>query len=113
MMSKCDTCGQELPEKVRLDAIGREIDVHSVLLYLEPVYHMHVDGIRMQFEKSISDNPLIVRQVEVGVQMNGEYIIRAINYMDTSMSLQYEINGECGVRNPRIYKLSDSLGDMP
>ena len=87
---KCDKCGQIITNRGFLDAIGKEFDIHSVLLYMKPIDKVTIGDGTLTFNEPIASEPVVVFQSQI----------------------DYDAFSHC-VRNPRVYKLANSFKDLP
>jgi hypothetical protein len=110
-MSECDKCGQALPKgTVILDAIGREIGIYDVLLWLRPTTTLLRNGVKIIFDSPIYFQPVVLypSEIERDTADNSFYIkATSENYA------QEEIIGLLGERQPNLYKIASSISELP
>ena len=66
---QCDKCGQDLPEPkkpIMQDTLGREINLGTALVYLDPVKVIDDrNGIKLTFHKPVGFQPVILIPMQV------------------------------------------------
>jgi hypothetical protein len=109
-MSKCGKCGQKLPVDPRiLDALGREVGIRNVILWLKPVTMIFRKGVRIVFDDPIRFEPVVVYLDEIQTEtIDKSY--RIVGRTETGNPI--EITGELGVPDPYLYKIADSVTDL-
>ena len=117
---KCDKCGQIITNRGFLDAIGKEFDIHSVLLYMKPIDKVTIGDGTLTFNEPIASEPVVVFQSQIDYDaFRNEYTLQThttgkwLHDENRLVQEYYEITGSHCVRNPRVYKLANSFKDMP
>jgi hypothetical protein len=110
-MSECDKCGQPLPKSTTiLDAIGREIGIYDVLLWLRPATTIHREGVKVIFSDPISLYPVVLYPAVIDRDTaDNSFCIKAV----TENNHEEAVFGVLGKPNPNLYKIASSVSELP
>lgn len=109
----CSQCGGEIepPDTGIIDAIGRTIQVTDVLLWLRPEYTICEGALTITSKKPYTFDAVVVIPQHLEANMlDGRYCISATPYQYPDKPV--DIRGECGKRNPHIYKIADNICEL-
>jgi hypothetical protein len=109
-----------VPQRIYLDAVGKEFDIQSVLLYLKPITEVAIEDGTLTFRKQIGSEPIVVypastsynaaRNLYTIKALSGEkWNSRGFDPCDIEGRCDHEITGDPAKRNPLIYKLANSI----
>jgi len=107
----CERCKQSIEEKlVFLDKLGRRFDVCSVLMYMKPFYGIIGNGVTVTTTEPVGYNPVII--IPDNIECDGvRWVLYAREY-DSPMG-DVTLDGYCGQRDSRLYKIADNVGAIP
>jgi hypothetical protein len=95
---------------VILDAIGREIGIHDVLLWLRPTATLSWDGVKMVFDDPICLSPIVLYPVVIDRDTgNKSFCIKAV----TENRHEEAVFGLLGKPHSGLYKIASSISELP
>ncbi len=112
-MTKCNTCGQDLPTKAPiLDALGREVKVTDVILWMKPVTEVGEGPITIRSNGPMGFLPIVVIPHETKMSLGTGCDRYEITGEGHNSNAWHTIHGEVDVKNPYIYRLTRSIAEL-
>lgn len=108
---KCAKCGTEI-RPIIVDALGREVKVTDIILWLRPVLNYRDGDVYLSTKKVMGYDPVVVIPRRFESTFGPGQFVYCIDATTLHTDSPVDIRGTVGERNPLIYKIASDISEV-